>query len=85
MTLQILTAHHTPSIEALDLPAFSGAVIKTFGKEHQLFHNHPAIDSNIPVYMIEEELFFKQFLFHTTMLWYKVTKQIMIYFNFNAT
>ena len=31
---------------------------------HQLFHNHPAIDSNIPVYMIEEELFFKQFLFH---------------------
>lgn len=40
MTLQILTAHYTPSIEALELPAFRGAVIKTFGKEHQLFHNH---------------------------------------------
>ena len=31
---------------------------------HQLFHTHSAIESNIPVYMIEEELFFKQFLFH---------------------
>ena len=31
---------------------------------HQLFHRHPAIRENEPVYLIEEELFFKQFKFH---------------------
>ncbi|MFZ9588688.1 MAG: cryptochrome/photolyase family protein [Chitinophagaceae bacterium] len=31
---------------------------------HQLFHQHPAIKENEPVYLIEEELFFKQFKFH---------------------
>ncbi len=40
MTLKILSAHYSPSIEALELPAFRGAVIHTLGKENQLFHNH---------------------------------------------
>jgi deoxyribodipyrimidine photolyase-related protein len=31
---------------------------------HQLFHQHPAIKKGEPVYLIEEELFFKQFKFH---------------------
>ncbi len=31
---------------------------------HQLFNHHPALEKNIPVYLIEEELFFTQFAFH---------------------
>ena len=31
---------------------------------HQLFHQHPAIKQGLPVYLIEEELFFTQFKFH---------------------
>jgi len=31
---------------------------------HQLFHQHPAIKENVPIYVIEEELFFTQFKFH---------------------
>jgi deoxyribodipyrimidine photolyase-related protein len=31
---------------------------------HQLFQNNPAIDNNSPIYVIEAELFFKQFMFH---------------------
>lgn len=31
---------------------------------HQLFADHPAIDINRPVYLIEEYLFFKQYAFH---------------------
>lgn len=31
---------------------------------HQLFHEHPAIQRNHPVYLVEEELFFSQYKFH---------------------
>lgn len=31
---------------------------------HQLFPQHPAIKNNVPVYLIEDELFFTQFKFH---------------------
>ena len=31
---------------------------------HQLFHEHPALQKKAPVYLIEEELFFKQYSFH---------------------
>lgn len=31
---------------------------------HQLFENHPALHKNHPVYLVEEWLFFKQYLFH---------------------
>lgn len=31
---------------------------------HQLFKEHPALDPSVPVYLIEEWLFFKQYSFH---------------------
>src|SRR5689334_3456677 len=31
---------------------------------HQLFENHPALDINRPVYIVEELLFFSQYNFH---------------------
>jgi deoxyribodipyrimidine photolyase-related protein len=31
---------------------------------HQLFEDHPSIQKNSPIYLIEEFLFFKQYKFH---------------------
>jgi deoxyribodipyrimidine photolyase-related protein len=31
---------------------------------HQLFKNHPAVKAGLPVFLVEEDLFFKQYYFH---------------------
>ena len=36
----------------------------TFIFPNQLYQNHPAIDSNRQIYLIEEHLYFKQYVFH---------------------
>lgn len=57
-----LNNHSSPPLAIFILRITMSAITLVF--PHQLFQNHPAVKSSRPVYLIEEELFFNQYIFH---------------------